>query len=214
MRPFNRCYSSSFLPTPFQSSCRLLRFALWVCFISVLPAMLMPLAFCGTSALNSQTRQDSSPSGFRMESLAFAQGKRIPQRFTCEGADISPELKWSAPPAGTRSLVLIVEDPDAPGGIWTHWVAYNLPARAREIPESVPKQERLAGGGLQGLNSFGRIGYGGPCPPPGNAHRYFFRLYALDITLSLKPGASRQEVLAASKGHVLGEAHLMGRFKR
>jgi len=176
--------------------------------------MLISLASCGSSALSSPMKNDPPASGFRIESGAFAEGKSIPKRFTCEGADVSPALKWPDPPVGTRSFVLVVEDPDAPGGIWTHWVAYNLPAGARGMPENAPKQERIPGGGRQGLNSFGHAGYGGPCPPPGKAHRYFFRLYALDTMLSLKPGASKEDVLAAAKGHILGEAQLMGRFKR
>ena len=172
--------------------------------------LLAPAVSCGSSAQGS----GSSPSNFRVESTAFKEGASIPVRFTCEGEDISPALAWSGAPAGTRSFALIVDDPDAPGGVWTHWVVYNLPAQTNAMDENQPKQARLPNGGLQGLSSFGRVGYGGPCPPPGPAHRYFFRLYALDTVLSLEPGASKQQVLDAMKGHILGQAELMGRFKR
>lgn len=149
-----------------------------------------------------------------MESSAFKEGSGIPVRFTCEGEDVSPPLGWKQPPAGTRAFALIVEDPDAPAGVWTHWVAYNVPAETNSMGENVPKTATLPNGTLQGTSSFGRVGYGGPCPPPGKAHRYFFRLYALDSLLNVKAGASKQEVLDAMKGHILGKAELMGRFKR
>lgn len=193
-----------------QQRCGLPGLAFAVVFLIVL----VPIASCGKPASHSQQMRDASRSGFRLESSAFREGEPIPRRFTCSGEDTSPALHWTAPPARTRSLVLIVEDPDAPGGVWTHWMVFNLPASARSMPENVPKQGEVPGGGLQGTNSFGHIGYGGPCPPPGKPHRYFFRLYALDTMLSLKAGASRQEVLEAAKGHILAQAHLMGRFGR
>jgi Raf kinase inhibitor-like YbhB/YbcL family protein len=176
--------------------------------------LLVPAVSCGSSAHAPAQGSGPSPSGFRIESAAFKEGASIPVRFTCEGEDISPALSWSGAPAGTRSFALIVDDPDAPAGVWTHWVVYNLPAQTNAMDENQPKQARLPNGGLQGLSSFGHVGYGGPCPPPGPAHRYFFRVYALDAVLSLEPGASKQQVLAAMKGHILGHAQLMGRFKR
>ena len=172
--------------------------------------LLAPAVSCGSSAQG----RAPSPSGFRMESAAFKEGSGIPVRFTCEGDDISPALTWSGAPAGTRSFALIVDDLDAPGGVWMHWVVYNLPAQTKAMDENQPKQTQLPNGGLQGLSSFGRVGYGGPCPPPGPAHRYFFRLYALDTVLSLEPSAGKQQVIDAMKGHILGQAQLMGRFKR
>jgi Raf kinase inhibitor-like YbhB/YbcL family protein len=214
MRPFDRSCSPSLSRTVCRPLSLPQRFALGLCCVLVFPMMLAPLVSCGSSAKSSQPAQDPAPSGFRIESTAFREGELIPTRFTCSGENVSPALRWTEPPTRTRSFVLIVDDPDAPAGVWTHWVVYNLPAQARAMDESEPKQAELPGGGLQGLNSFGRVGYGGPCPPPGNAHRYFFRLYALDAMLSLKPGASKQAVLAGTKGHVLGEAQLMGRFKR
>jgi len=212
MRPSRRSFST--LTAVFRPARRRWGFVPRACCAVIFPLLLVSLAGFGNSALRSEQTVNSSPAGFRMRSAAFTEGETIPRRFTCEGANISPALRWTEPPDGTRSLALVVEDPDAPGGVWTHWVVYNLPAQARELPENLPRQDELPGGGAQGRNSFGHTGYGGPCPPPGNAHRYFFRLYALDTRLSLQPGATRQEVQAAAKEHVLGEAQLMGRFKR
>ena len=151
---------------------------------------------------------------FSLQSSAFSQGADIPRKFTCDGPDLSPALTWSEPPAGTRSLALIADDPDAPVGVWVHWVLYDLPATVRELHEGVAKKDVLDNGARQGRNDFGRIGYGGPCPPPGRAHRYFFKMYALDSPTELKPGATRAELEQAMKGHVLAEGELMGRYKR
>ncbi|MGH9434001.1 MAG: YbhB/YbcL family Raf kinase inhibitor-like protein, partial [Terriglobia bacterium] len=120
-----------------------------------------------------------------LQTAAFAPGGFIPARFTCKGDDVSPALAWSGSPANTRAFALIVEDPDAPAGTWTHWLVYDLPSSARALPEGVPKTGEISGGGRQGTNDFGKIGYGGPCPPPGKPHRYFFRLYALNARLQL-----------------------------
>jgi hypothetical protein len=151
---------------------------------------------------------------FELTSSAFKSGDPIPRRYTCEGEDLSPPLHWSVPPAATKSLVIIADDPDAPVGTWVHWVIYDLPLDLRGLTEAVPPKDRLPNGALQGLNDFKRVGYGGPCPPPGKPHRYYFTLYALGVTLNLKPRASKAQVLDASKGHVLAEAQLMGRFGR
>lgn len=151
---------------------------------------------------------------WQLSTPAFPAAGEIPKKFTCVGADVSPDLSWGDPPQGTRSFTLIMDDPDAPVGTFTHWVLYDLPANARQLPEAVNKGGEVAGGGRQGRNDFGRIGYGGPCPPPGKAHRYFFKLYALDTVLNLKSSASRGEVERAMKGHVLAQAELMGRFGR
>ena len=151
---------------------------------------------------------------FELTSSAFKSGDPIPRRYTCEGEDLSPPLHWSVPPAATKSLVIIADDPDAPVGTWVHWVIYDLPLDLRGLTEAVPPKDRLPNEALQGLNDFKRVGYGGPCPPPGKPHRYYFTLYALDVTLNLKPRATKAQVLDASKGHVLAEAQLMGRFGR
>jgi len=151
---------------------------------------------------------------FQVTSTAFLPGEMIPKKFTCDGPDVSPPLAWNAPPAGTESFALIVDDPDAPVGTWVHWVLYDLPASAREIAEGVTKQEQLPSGARQGRNDFGKIGYGGPCPPPGKPHRYFFKLYALDAKPNLKAGATKADVERALKGRILGQAELMGRYGR
>src|SRR5438034_9004555 len=128
---------------------------------------------------------------------------------------ISPPLSWSGAPAGTRSFALIVDDPDAPAGSWVHWVLYNLPADVSELPENIAKVESLdLDGARQGRNDFRRPGYGGPCPPPGPAHRYFFKLYALDAPLKLTAGAQKRDVEAAMEGQVLATAQLMGTYAR
>ena len=151
---------------------------------------------------------------FTLTSLAFKEGDLIPKKHTCEGPDLSPQLRWTNAPQGTKSFALIADDPDAPVGNWTHWVLYDLPAGTASLPEDVPKSEELPNGARQGRNDFRRIGYGGPCPPPGKPHRYFFRLYALNSKLNLKPGATKADVEKAMEGHVLAKAELMGKYRR
>jgi Raf kinase inhibitor-like YbhB/YbcL family protein len=151
---------------------------------------------------------------FSLHSPAFPPGGSIPRQYTCDGADQSPPLAWSDLPAGTKSLSLIVEDPDAPRGTFTHWVLFNLPPEPAELPAGVAKQTVLPNGSKHGRNDFRRGGYGGPCPPHGQAHRYFFRLFALDAPLNLTPGGPPSEVREAANGHVLGEAELIGTYGR
>ena len=151
---------------------------------------------------------------FGLRSPAFGEGEPIPQEHTCDGPDLSPAFAWDDPPAGTQSLALIVDDPDAPGKTWVHWVLYDLPPDFRELPGGVSPDESLSSGGAQGKNGFGKIGYGGPCPPKGKPHRYYFRLYALDTRLDLAPGATKGALLEAMEGHLVGEAELMGRYGR
>jgi len=150
----------------------------------------------------------------QMSSAAFSSGEAIPKKFTCDGPDVSPQLKWNDPPANTQSMALIMDDPDAPGSTWVHWVLYDLPANTRELPEGVAKQEQLSSGARQGRNDFEKTGYGGPCPPPGKPHRYFFKLYALDNKLNLKSGATKVELERAMKRHVLAQAELIGKYGR
>jgi Raf kinase inhibitor-like YbhB/YbcL family protein len=151
---------------------------------------------------------------FAIHTNAFEPGGEIPAKYTCSGADVSPALSWAETPAHTQALALLVDDPDAPGGTFTHWVLYNLGPQERELREGIPKVEQLPSGALQGRNDFRKIGYGGPCPPPGKPHRYFFKLYALDAKLNLRPGASKSELEKAMKGHILGQSELMGKFQR
>jgi len=147
-------------------------------------------------------------------STAFQEGDKIPDNYTSQGQDISPPLDWSEPPEGTQSFVLIMDDPDAPGGTFTHWVIFNIPSNSRGLPEAVPAEDQLSDGTLQGKNDFGRIGYGGPSPPPGPAHRYKFTLYALDQSLDLTAGASKKQVLDAIEGHILAQGELTGIYQR
>lgn len=150
----------------------------------------------------------------RLSSASFREGETIPRQFTCDGEDQSPALGWSEVPVETRSFALICDDPDAPRGTWLHWLLYNLPAEAVELQPGVPAIPELPSGARQGTNSSGKIGYHGPCPPPGKPHRYFFRLYALDTSLGLAPGVSRPELESAMEGHVLGSATVMGTYER
>jgi Raf kinase inhibitor-like YbhB/YbcL family protein len=148
-----------------------------------------------------------------LSSPAFKEGDRIPVKYTCDGEDISPPLAWGEPPQETQVLALIVADPDAPGGVFTHWVLFNIPATVRQLGEGVPAQERLQNGALQGKNDFGRIGYGGPCPPHGPAHQYRFTIYALGNSLDLATGASGKQLLEAMKGHLLAQGQLIGTYR-
>lgn len=150
----------------------------------------------------------------KLESPAFSPGGDIPRQYTCDGPDLSPPLRWSDPPADTQSLALICDDPDAPARTWVHWVLYRIPPSARELPEGVPKEEELADGSRQGRNDFRKIGYGGPCPPRGPKHRYYFRLYALDVVPDLPAGATKAQLLEAMEGHILAQGELMGRYGR
>ena len=151
---------------------------------------------------------------FDLQSAAFLSGGEIPAKYTCDGRDVSPALRWTDPPAGTKGFALVSDDPDAPGGTWVHWVLYGIPPAVRELPEAVPDLDTVAGIGRQGTNDFKRIGYGGPCPPRGPAHRYIFSLYALDAETSLSSGKRKTDLLRVIEGHVLGRAELMGRYQR
>ena len=145
---------------------------------------------------------------------SFDEGETIPVRHTCDGEDVSPPLSVEAVPAGAESLALVVDDPDAPAGTWVHWVLYGLPADLRSLPEGVAADAEVLDGALQGENDFGDLGWGGPCPPPGEEHRYVFRLYALDGAPDLDSGATKEELLAAVEPMVVGEARLTGRYQR
>jgi hypothetical protein len=151
---------------------------------------------------------------FELTSSAFSAEGTIPDRYTCEGANVSPTLRWSHAPEGTQGFALVCEDPDAPGGTFTHWLIYDIPPAREELPEDVPAEPTLSWGAAQGRNDFGNVGYGGPCPPAGETHRYFFRLYALDQALDLPPGASRSQLLSAIEEHALARTGLMGRYGR
>jgi Raf kinase inhibitor-like YbhB/YbcL family protein len=149
-----------------------------------------------------------------LSSPAFKDGETIPVKYSCEGQDVSPPLTWSEPPEGTQGFALIMDDPDAPGGVFTHWVLFNLTPDSRDLPEALATQAELPSGTRQGRNDFGRIGYGGPCPPSGRPHRYQFTLYALDQLLDLKAGAAKNQLIGAMQGHILAQGQLTGIYQR
>jgi len=149
----------------------------------------------------------------KIASTAFDDGGLIPPKYTCDGADISPPLHWEDVPEGTKSIALICDDPDAPMGTWVHWVLFNLSAETRELAENIPPDRTLPNGARQGTSDFGRIGYGGPCPPSGT-HRYFFKIYALDAQIDLAAGAKKAQLLKAVEGHILDQGQLIGKYKR
>jgi Raf kinase inhibitor-like YbhB/YbcL family protein len=151
--------------------------------------------------------------GLKLTSPAFAQEGNIPPKYTCNGEDKSPPLAWNDPPTGTKSIALTMEDPDAPLGIWGHWVLYNLPPTARSLAEGISIGASLPDGSLQGANSARRLGYSGPCPPSGT-HRYFFRLYALDTVLQPEAGKDKKALTNAMEGHILAQAELMGTYSK
>ena len=163
--------------------------------------------------------QSSNAGAMVLTSTAFAEGQPVPPRHTADGEDLSPPLTWSAVPEGTKELALICDDPDAPGGTWVHWVIYGIPADAKGLPEGVARDERppQPAGAVQGKNTWPdgeNIGYRGPAPPKGGPHRYFFKLYALDVALPEGPGKTKEELLKAMSGHVIGQGQLMGTYER
>lgn len=147
-------------------------------------------------------------------SPAFQHGATIPPKYTADGPDMSPPLQWTEPPAGTQAFALLCEDPDAPGGLFVHWVLYDLPAQTREIPTGIPRESTVLGSARQGRNDFGTLGYRGPAPPPGKPHRYVFKLYALSRPPNLRPGATREDLLKAIEGAILDRVELMGTYQR
>lgn len=149
---------------------------------------------------------------FELTSPTFQAGTVIPNRFSCLGEDVSPELNWGDPPAGTQSFALIFDDPD--GGGWVHWIIFNIPPDARGLPEAVPASGEFALGALQGINSWNELGYGGPCPPPGSTHLYVFTLYSLDAELNLEAGATKRDLQLAMDGHILAQTELSADFSR
>jgi len=153
------------------------------------------------------------PMEIKIKSSAFKEGDMIPQKYTCDGPNVSPPLTWGEVPDNTKSLALISDDPDAPVGTWVHWVIYNIPPTIKELPENIPPQKTIENGAQQGINDFRMIGYGGPCPP-GGIHRYYFKLYALDKTLDVAPGMTKAQLVHAMEGHVLAQGQLMGRYQR
>jgi Raf kinase inhibitor-like YbhB/YbcL family protein len=161
-----------------------------------------------TSTSESAPAATEATMSLTLTSDAFANGQSIPVKYSCVGKNISPALAWNDPPGGTQSFALIVDDPDAPMGTWVHWVLYNLPPETRSIQENLPATEQTVG-----KNSSGNLRYDGPCPPSGT-HRYYFKLYALDASLNLTPGATKEQVLKQMEGHILAQGELMGTFSK
>jgi hypothetical protein len=159
-----------------------------------------------------QTEGDANMT-ITITSSAFTDGGIIPREYTCDGSDISPPLAWSGVPECTKSLALICDDPDAPGGTWVHWVLFNIPPTANELPRNIPPDKTLNNAAKHGINDFRKYGYGGPCPP-GGTHRYYFKIYALDSELAKKPGLTKAELFKAMAGRILAEGKLMGTYKR
>jgi hypothetical protein len=179
----------------------------------LLPLFIL-LPSCAANEEAAPASEEESLIAIGLSSPAFRHGDAIPTMYACDGDDISPPLQWSDVPAGAQSLALIVDDPDAPSGTWVHWLLYDILPETRGLPEDVVPAASLPGGGSQGSNSWNRLGYGGPCPPGGNSHRYFFKLYALDTTLDLASGATKDQLLAAMEGHILARGELMGAYAR
>ena len=169
-----------------------------------------PPAISQASVNNSTAPQKPE---IKLTSTAFKEGDAIPRGYTCDGANVSPPLEWTGVPKSAKTIAIITDDPDAPSGTWVHWVLFNLPAEGLGLIENTPQAETLTGGGVQGKNDFGKIGYGGPCPPSGT-HRYFFKFYALDSELPLQAGATKAEIEQAMQGHIVAEAQLMGTYHR
>lgn len=151
---------------------------------------------------------------FQLICSAFKDGEIIPIKHTCNGKNSSPALIWTGMPENAKSFALILDDPDAPTGTFVHWVLFDIPAYCTSLPEHIETSAKVPGLGTQGINDFRHIGYGGPCPPHGQPHRYFFKLYALDIVINLKAGASKSELEMAMKEHILAKAQIMGKFSR
>jgi Raf kinase inhibitor-like YbhB/YbcL family protein len=149
-----------------------------------------------------------------ISSPEFKNNESIPSKFTGYGKDVSPPLVWSNIPANAKSLALILDDPDAPSGLFTHWIIFNIPSDSKELKEAIPNTSKLSDGSLQGESSFGSIGYHGPLPPPGPRHRYQFTIYALDQKLNIKAGSSRQRLLQAMEGHIIEQSRLTGIYQR
>lgn len=150
----------------------------------------------------------------RLTSSAFTNGGPIPKEYTCDGKDVSPPLSWTNLPPSTQSIALTVDDPDAPSGIWVHWILFNLPADTTSLPVGMPTTDALDSGARQGSNDFGGVGYGGPCPPRGKPHRYVFKIYALDAPLALESGSMRRMLINAITGHIIDEGELVGTYGR
>ena len=180
----------------------------------IAPGCLLLLCAGGCRAEKGKTVHEAAAPTLKVTSTAFENGANIPPQYTCDGKNISPELKLEGIPAATKSLALIVDDQDAPTGTFVHWIWFNIPPEKNELPEGMPQRTKLDDGSVQGMNDFDQTGYGGPCPPGGKSHRYHFRVRALDTTLDAKAGKSKIAMLSAMDGHILASGELMGRYQK
>jgi Raf kinase inhibitor-like YbhB/YbcL family protein len=171
-------------------------------------ALIGLLVLAGCQSGDQLAAEGGNMMAISITSSAYNEGDKIPRLYTCDDQNVSPPLAWTGVPTNTVSLAVIMDDPDAPAGTWSHWVLFNLP------PGLAGLEQGANGGGMEGKNDFGRLGYGGPCPPRGSTHRYYVKIYALDRTLDLKAGVSKTQVESAMRGHVLGQGQLMGRYGR
>ena len=176
--------------------------------------IMLALAFTACSHDSGPTSKITTVPALDLEltSVGFLEGQEIPDRYTCDGENASPPLRWSGAPNSTKSFALICDDPDAPAGTWVHWVIFNIPSTATELGE--PGTVGIPDAAVQGMNDFGRTGYGGPCPPGRTPHRYVFTVYALNSELKLTEGATKKDVIAAIQGHIVGEGRLTGVYLR
>lgn len=188
--------------------------------VIVTVALAMPVTGSGSGpghralAASRDGQDGKATMSLQLSSAAFDDGESIPKRFTCQGSDVSPPLSWTDVPDGASSLALIVDDPDAPAGTWVHWVIFDMPTALTGLAEGVPADTITADGARQGINDFRRIGYGGPCPPAGEPHRYFFTLYALDVALGPLQDVTKDELLTSMRGHILAQSRLVGTYQR
>lgn len=172
---------------------------------------------CGSKNENQSTGKETNQNntlGIKVRSDAFEEGGMIPEENTCDGDNVSPEISWGGAPAETKSFALICDDPDAPAGTWVHWVVYNIPANKKGLHEGISADKKLYDGTMQGINDFREYGYGGPCPPKGSAHSYYFKVYALDTTFDIQKDVSKAVLLEAMKGHILAQGQLIGMYSR
>lgn len=180
--------------------------------------MLAVLVLCALAVLLLRQRRASPAAvqagpSMQVTSSSFSDGALIPARFTCDGDNLSPDLAWSGAPTATKAFALILHDPDAPVD-FTHWLVYNIPADVRQVAEGASNRGAMPPGSSEGKNDFARMGYGGPCPPPGKAHHYLFRVLALDSNLGLPGGASREQFDSATEGHIVSQGQIVGLYQR
>jgi Raf kinase inhibitor-like YbhB/YbcL family protein len=182
--------------------------------VCVIIAFSIAIVACQSQSQATVTQTGENMQKIQLTSAAFQEGEPIPVQYTCDGTNISPPLAWAGIPGGTNSLAMIVDDPDAPGRTWVHWVVYQISPDLMGLPEGLVNYSNAGGIGTAGKNDFNKLGYGGPCPPKGKPHRYFFKLYALDTDLELQQGATKTQLEAAMQGHILAQGQLMGTYGR